>query len=873
MAQHSETVSFGRCSPQAILRRVAYCALQLVVLLLTISVFSASVFAAVRFYTDRSQFEKAVGQESLFYINASNVALAEEVDQIPGRNRIVGAIKYPGEGSTLTFPKRSTGLPFSFELTAMEPGARWTFDDDEDPSQNLPTFDNALSVGDIDNHQNDDWRLKAFNDEAPRGFGFVLRDNHGASGEFIQLLDRQGNQVAVVQIGNQTLEVFLGVVSDIEFSEIRFDEDSGGDDIAIADFHFALASDVENVDLGDAIDALAAVNRREQWFTVYDEIPPALTLEQPDPQLEATDIGGVALARVRDELLAGVLAVDACDRPAGLSHDMPALLPISTTEVTWRASDQGPKDASGEPNVVERVQQITVVDTQAPIMVPPPGKVVEIPIGETGINAAEVDLGVPQVVDLADPTPDVSNDAPAVFPVSIRTSVLWEAADHAEPQPNVATAEQLITVKPEGTNTAPQVGNSTASTLTSQPGGPYPEAFNGEQPPGQWIYQNICVAIPDNPRRDWVYQPKFLSVGDDGITMIIDEAWRCEDGSSIAKPDSRISKWDGDGNFIGEIQYPSSNDTFVMDPDGYLYTVELKYSDNGLRVVQHRTDWTGNMIGSSVWVDTWKFDYSNKASGIPRLDENRLSYARADTRNRVIYVHDAEEIWVYDIRPEIADPAPNSVGMQPERILGVLNGGLPTLNKDCRSSGGYAMELDSQGALYVIDSCNHQVHKFTASYFQPDGQFVLGDYVGWMGRCETSTNKACDETTKTTKGYSCTNETCTSLERNNRGDMTGQFSGPRFLAMGPNDVLYVADSGNFRIQRFAPDGTFAGEAVSTGSGVNQGKHPDFALSNMGRPKAVSVNSKKFFVVDQVESFVHTFETSPCPIASAAVFPR
>ena len=57
---------------------------------------------------------------------------------------------------------------------------------------------------------------------------------------------------------------------------------------------------------------------------------------------------------------------------------------------------------------------------------------------------------------------------------------------------------------------------------------------------------------------------------------------------------------------------------------------------------------------------------------------------------------------------------------------------------------GFAMEVDSEGYLYVTDSCDSRLHKFTPSYFDGNGQFVKGTYIGWLGRCETSTNNACD---------------------------------------------------------------------------------------------------------------------------------
>ena len=145
-----------------------------------------------------------------------------------------------------------------------------------------------------------------------------------------------------------------------------------------------------------------------------------------------------------------------------------------------------------------------------------------------------------------------------------------------------------------------------------------------------------------------------------------------------------------------------------------------------------------------------------------------------------------------------------------------------------------------------------------------------------MGRCDTSTNNACDEDEGVTFGYSCTDATCTVVpfrdwddgfsRRGSVGWEPGQFNGPAFIALDPKGVLYVSDGGEpnagGRVQRFASDGTFGGEARSTGTGVNQGERPGFILGNLGTVKAVSVNSTHFFVVDQDESFVHVFETTP-----------
>ena len=104
------------------------------------------------------------------------------------------------------------------------------------------------------------------------------------------------------------------------------------------------------------------------------------------------------------------------------------------------------------------------------------------------------------------------------------------------------------------------------------------------------------------------------------------------------------------------------------------------------------------------------------------------------------------------------------------------------------------MEVDELGNLYAADSCADRIHKFEPSGFDTNGNFVPGAYVGWMGRCESSTNKACDEASGRSRGYSCTDETCSVGQ--SEGSAPGQFDTPVYLALDPNNILYVADSRN-----------------------------------------------------------------------------
>ncbi|MCB1774376.1 MAG: hypothetical protein KDI88_12220 [Gammaproteobacteria bacterium] len=1140
--------------------------LAVLVLLLWLAAFA--VQADVDFYSDFDAFVDRIDlsdelvEFERFQTTSANLAKADEVGAAPGRNTAVGVIQGPGEGARLTFDTVSTGLFYRFELVATSTSTGFTFDDDEGAG-NLANFDNALSVGDIDNAENDDWRLRVTGREPLRGFGFELRDNHGTAGESIALYGQDGALVGVVALPGLPVNTFIGVISDEPFVEIRFNEDSGGDDVAIADFVFVRASDVENVALKRKIQALATFNAsavatgiatspwvstvagvadiasnielkdvaaplrapadrmvspntpdgchyafdlprdghlysnlfglvdtgpvpedwgalgapfvlhgnsevlvgalsryipgqpnydgavlldrldpddplpvafpagqhriewqattfydpvfdlllptallpldlstkpkaaakaaadagdaakaaglraglkrffvrmaqkvsvpikkcvadtadcaeeaisqlarvgkrkaatyiadgllgaerarsrstREQRFTVFDEVPPTVDVLQPVLEFEATDFGGVRRERIVDALRASVVASDGCERPVNLANDAPLLLPLGESQVTWTARDLGPKDASLGVNSADAMQTIRIVDTQAPIMVPPPGKVVEVADGVAAISREAVELGFPRVVDLADPMPVVTTDAPAQFPVDTRTAVVWEASDHAFPTPNVSTAEQLVTVKRAGTNTAPTVNDVHADTLTSQPvdlvlrgsdldfldgrfdplgfeivdrprhgefvaplypffiedyrtqpDGPYADAFDGPEPAGRWFFDNVCVGAERySIRLDWVHEPKFISVGDDGSAYFIDRFWYCNSSGTVGQSKERISRWDAQGNFVGQIEYDGANDTFVIDPDGFLYTIELKGSGGSRELIltQLRPEFSGIDFAPQHKVAGWRIDSSSSdVTQQPNLNVNGLVYARLDSSRGLLYTHDQSEVFVFDVREDIDNPQSNAtVRLFDDRMLGILNGGASILDGSCGSQkDAFAMELDSTGALYIADTCADRIHKFEASGFGDDGVFEPGAYVGWMGRCDGSSNKACDASTGTSKGYSCTDDTCTRSV--SEGDLPGQFYNPKFIAMGPHDTLYVADSGNARIQRFAADGSFAGEAISTGSGINRGDNPGFVLGNMGNPKAVSVNSTQFYVVDQAESFVHVFETSP-----------
>ena len=662
-------------------------------------------------------------------------------------------------------------------------------------------------------------------------------------------------------------------------------------------------------------------HNRSQDITIWKPLGPEISTTAPTITLEATDFGGVLYSGIEDHLRSTINASDPCGLPFRLSNNARALLGIGNNDITWTVADNGPLPGGGF-NSESLIQRVIIEDTQAPIMVPPPGRVIEIPAGESGLSAAEVVLGAPRVVDLADAAPAIDNDGPAFYPIDSRSPITWTATDASG---NSSFDDQLITIKAEGTNTAPVANSFQAATLTAQPvdivlsgsdrdfidgrfdpleiriqdrpangefvapllpffiedyrtnpAGPYGQDFLEASNKRQWLYQNVCQVLsgPDNDKipLDWVYGPRFVHVTDDGTTIMIDDFFRC--GPSSVSQNQRMSFWDSDGEYLDQNDYSGSNEAFVVDQSDFIYT--LRRNGGGSSTSLTLTQSSESLDPESILVggNRWRFTSSSTRNlnlGINDFaNAESFSYARVDSQEGVLYLTDRRKVFVFDVAEDLFDDEPDDVNSDMgDRYRGALMNGDRFL---CNTGSwgndwtGFAIEVDPDGAVYVTDTCADRIHKFAPTTRDENGDLVLGEHIGWLGRCETSTNNACDEERQASKGYSCTDATCSVGSGGTAGTEDGQFTDVVFVAMDPNGVLYTADAGDpeagGRVQRFARDGSFAGTARSTGTGINQGDRPGFVLGNMGTVKAVSVNSTQFFVVDQEESFVNVFETSP-----------
>ncbi len=204
--------------------------------------------------SDLAEWKSQVSDIESFLTIADNILLADEVSTLPGVNEKLG--------SMLTYQAINTGLSFGFVIETLQDGAGFTFSESESGTPQLG-FEDALSVGDIDDYEDDDWQLSLLDGATMMAFGIEIRHSRFAPGESITLYSNN-ESVAVIDLGalpeTGNGDYFIGIISDVPFDKIGFNEDPDGDDIAIADMLFAKVID-DNIPL--TLDPVA--NKNTLW--------------------------------------------------------------------------------------------------------------------------------------------------------------------------------------------------------------------------------------------------------------------------------------------------------------------------------------------------------------------------------------------------------------------------------------------------------------------------------------------------------------------------------------------------------------------------------------------------------------------------------
>ncbi|MEZ4869994.1 MAG: choice-of-anchor Q domain-containing protein [Caldilineaceae bacterium] len=685
-----------------------------------------------------------------------------------------------------------------------------------------------------------------------------------------------------------------------------------------------------------------------QRIVIIDRNAPTISGNSPIT-VEALEPGGVSANQHINALKDKITVSDDCDLDPTLLWSTPAFWPLSLqadgssvpSEITWIAQDNGAVDVNGGRNETRVTQQVTVVDTKPPILVAPPPVIMEA----TG-SAINPPLGSPQVFDVADLRPTITNNAPAQFTQGIYR-IAWTATDFSgNVSAQTKDTTQIVNIKQPGTNKLPtafaQTGGSAVQAIADEPikitvrgkdgdSTPDPLWFSIENQPQHGFFiaplypyfindyrmtaryspsiaaqkgeafawqiaqdpnslrdyiKSIClqgIADADLPK-DFVNNFEYFAVDEDNYTYIYDSFYnRCDHGDgSNSSPDTapRISVWDQNGNFVGQQ---------VRDSGGYpLHSVKFNVARGTIIAVQS----DGSTTGTSL-VDISRLQPQNTTQPVETVqvyglhnDVNNITVGASQTSRRpeyknaraaaldnergILYLigtHNLTGLAAFKTAPCANRPEEGPIACLD--LLGVQVYSLPIIQStkwnDFPGIGVDAMQLqqindialDSQGAVYISANNGHgwsRIYKFAPPIVTADGAITLGELMGWMGKCDSGPN--CDYIHQRSIGFLCTDTTCALDDPNQEtGDRPGQFDGIASLAFDRNDVLYVGDGGNHRVQRFSRDGLFAGEARSTGDGGG------FVLGDFAGVGNIAVNSRSFYIVDTFREIVHVFDAA------------
>ena len=170
---------------------------------------------------------------------------------------------------------------------------------------------------------------------------------------------------------------------------------------------------------------------------------------------------------------------------------------------------------------------------------------------------------------------------------------------------------------------------------------------------------------------------------------------------------------------------------------------------------------------------------------------------------------------------------------------------------------------DSSGNVYVGDTGNHRIQKFNSSgtFITKWGATLLGAPIAGTGDGEftspegvatdsSSNVYVADTGNNRIQKFNSTGGFLTKW--GSVGTGTSQFSGPRGVATDSSSNVYVADTGNNRIQKFNSSGSFITQWGTAGTGNGQ-----FSL-----PSGVATDSSgNVYVADAGNSRIQKFDSS------------
>jgi hypothetical protein len=157
----------------------------------------------------------------------------------------------------------------------------------------------------------------------------------------------------------------------------------------------------------------------------------------------------------------------------------------------------------------------------------------------------------------------------------------------------------------------------------------------------------------------------------------------------------------------------------------------------------------------------------------------------------------------------------------------------------------HGLAVDSAGNIFVADTDNGRIEKFS-----PNGTFVTS-----MGQFEAPNGIAIDRTGNIYVAEIGSRHRIQKLRTDGTfiAEWAPQLYGPRKITIGPDDSIYVVDSGRNRIVKFGPDGQVLASWGGEGTDDGQFRGPSSV--------AVGPTNNKVYVADPLNSRIQVFDSN------------
>jgi DNA-binding beta-propeller fold protein YncE len=202
---------------------------------------------------------------------------------------------------------------------------------------------------------------------------------------------------------------------------------------------------------------------------------------------------------------------------------------------------------------------------------------------------------------------------------------------------------------------------------------------------------------------------------------------------------------------------------------------------------------------------------------------------------------------------KVPETSPPKLSALPEGVTNMFEGGKGSGKGEFDSPLG--MCIDGNGNILVADTGNGRIEKFS-----PTGSFLgaIASKGSGHGQLGEPNGIAVDRSGNIYVAEVASNHRVQKLASDEtfiaewKGPDAG-FYGPRRIAIGPDDSVYVLDQGRTRIVKLSPDGQVLSSWGSKGSGDGQFNDPTSV--------AVDSTSGKVYVADPINKRIQVFDQS------------